>query len=70
MRDLSEIRQDINRVDEQIRALFLERMDLALQVAQTKVETDDKIYKPDREAEIIQKRTAGMSDELRLKYNP
>ena len=50
MRDLSEIRQDINRVDEQIRALFLERMDLALQVAQTKVETDDKIYKPDREA--------------------
>ena len=68
MRDLSEIRQDINRVDEQIRALFLERMDLALQVAQTKVETDDKIYKPDREAEIIAKRTEGMSEELCLKY--
>ena len=68
MRELSDIRQDINRVDEQIRALFLERMDLALQVAQTKVETDDKIYKPDREAEIIEKRASGMSDELRLKY--
>ena len=68
MRELSDIRQDINRVDEQIRTLFLERMDLALQVAQTKVETDDKIYKPDREAEIIEKRASGMSDELRLKY--
>ena len=68
MRELSDIRQDINRVDEQIRALFLERMDLALEVAATKVETDDKIYKPDREAEIIEKRAAGMGDELRLKY--
>ena len=68
MRELPEIRQDINDVDEQIRALFLKRMSLALEVAQTKAEHDDKIYKPDREAEILQKRTAGMSDELRLKY--
>ena len=68
MRELPAIRQDINDVDEQIRALFLKRMSLALEVAQTKAETDDKIYKPDREAEIIQKRTAGMDEELRLKY--
>ena len=57
-----------NASDEQIRALFLRRMSLALEVAQTKAETDDKIYKPDREAEIIEKRTAGMDEELRLKY--
>ena len=56
MRELPAIRQDINDVDEQIRALFLKRMSLALEVAQTKVEHDDKIYKPDREAEILQKR--------------
>lgn len=62
MRELPAIRQDINDVDEQIRALFLKRMSLALEVAQTKAETDDKIYKPDREAEIIQKRTAGMDE--------
>ena len=68
MRELPAIRQDINDVDEQIRALFLRRMSLALEVAQTKAETDDKIYKPDREAEIIEKRTAGMDEELRLKY--
>lgn len=68
MRDLPEIRADINGVDEQIRELFLKRMSLALEVADTKAETDDKIFKPDREAEILEKRAAGMEEELRLKY--
>lgn len=68
MRDLSAIRQEINDVDEQMRSLFLRRMSLALDVAQTKMQNDDKIYKPDREAEILQSRTAGIDDELRLKY--
>lgn len=68
MRELSAIRQEINEVDEQMRSLYLRRMSLALDVAQTKVQTDDKIYKPDREAEILQSRTAGIDDELRLKY--
>ena len=65
MRELSEIRQDINRVDSAIRELFLLRMSLALEVAKTKAQSDDKIYKPDREAEIIEKRSAGMEEELR-----
>ena len=68
MRELPAIRQDINAIDEQIRALFLQRMSLALEVAQAKAKTHDKIYKPDREAEILEKRTAGMEEELRLKY--
>lgn len=68
MRDLPAIRSDINKVDEQIRELFLKRMSLALEVAETKAETDDKIFKPDREAEILEKRAAGLEDELRLKY--
>ena len=46
MRELSEIRQDINRVDSAIRELFLLRMSLALEVAKTKAQSDDKIYKP------------------------
>ncbi|MGI6181361.1 MAG: prephenate dehydratase [Agathobaculum sp.] len=68
MRELSSIRQDINSVDAAIRELFLLRMSLAREVAQTKAQTDDAIYKPDREAEIIQKRATGMSEELRIKY--
>ena len=68
MRELPAIRQDINEDDEQIRALFLKRMDLALEVAQNKAQNDDKIYKPDREAEILEGRAAGIEDELRRKY--
>ena len=68
MRELPEIRQDINRVDSAIRELFLLRMSLALEVAKTKARSDDKIYKPDREAEIVEKRSAGMEEELQLKY--
>lgn len=68
MRELPSIRQDINSVDAAIRELFLLRMSLALEVAQTKAQTNDKIFKPDREAEIIEKRATGMPEELRLKY--
>nr|WP_297172238.1 bifunctional chorismate mutase/prephenate dehydratase [uncultured Agathobaculum sp.] len=68
MRELAAVRQDINAIDEQIRALFLQRMSLALEVAQAKAGTRDKIYKPDREAEILERRTAGIEEELRLKY--
>lgn len=68
MRELPEIRRDINEVDERIRALFLQRMELALEVAETKAQTNDKILKPAREAEIIAERSAGLSEELRPKY--
>ena len=43
-------------------------MSLAHEVAETKAQSDDKIYKPDREAEIIEQRSAGMEEEVRLKY--
>ncbi len=67
MRELASIRQDINRVDSAIRELFLLRMSLALEVAKTKAQSDDKIYKPDREAKSS-KAPAGMEEEVRLKY--
>ena len=51
MRELASIRKDINSVDSAIRELFLLRMSLAHEVAETKAQSDDKIYKPDREAD-------------------
>lgn len=68
MRELSDIRRDINSVDEQLRELFLQRMSLALEVAETKAATGDRILKPEREAEIIEMRSANLDGELRLKY--
>ena len=56
LRELASIRSDINSVDSAIRELFLLRMSLAHEVAETKAQSDDKIYKPDREAEIIEQR--------------
>ena len=43
--DLSDVRKNIDRVDAEIRKLFVERMTLADQVACIKAETEDKIYK-------------------------
>ena len=66
--DLSDVRKNIDRVDAEIRKLFVERMTLADQVACIKVETEDKIYKPDREEIIIKKQTEGMKPELVREY--
>ena len=53
MRELSDIRLDINRVDREIQKLFLERMSLAEQVADYKITTGDKVLKPDREQALL-----------------
>ena len=66
--DLSDVRKNIDRVDGEIRRLFVERMTLADQVACIKAKTEDKIYKPDREEVIIKKQTEGMKPELVREY--
>ncbi len=66
--ELSEVRVNIDRVDREIRALFIERMKLADQVARIKAETADVIYKPDREQSIIQKQTEGIDPSLLREY--
>ena len=43
MRELASIRKDINSVDSAIRELFLLRMSLAHEVAETKAQSDDKM---------------------------
>ena len=53
--DLSEIRQEINRVDDQLVKLFVERMELASQVAAYKKEHNLPIFVPAREREILKK---------------
>lgn len=68
MRELPEIRLDINAVDEQMRSLFLQRIALAREVAAAKAESGGKIFIPSREAEIIAARAVDMDEEIRLKY--
>lgn len=53
--DLTEIRKEINRVDDQLVKLFVERMELASQVAAYKRENNMPIFVPAREREILKK---------------
>lgn len=66
--DLSEVRVNIDRVDKEIRQRFIERMGLSEQVVSVKAKTADKIYKPDREVEVIKKNSMGVDPEILQEY--
>lgn len=66
--NLDEVRAGIDRVDKEIRSLFIERMELADNVARIKAETSDEIYKPEREEAVIKKNTAGIDGHLVKEY--
>ncbi len=55
MRDLQEIRQDIDRVDGELVRLFQERMALCEEVAEFKIDTGKRVLDPKREAEKLEK---------------
>ena len=62
---LNELRMRIDEIDLKIKDLFLLRMKVAEEVAESKSKTGDKILKPEREAEVIQQLTADMDENLR-----
>ncbi len=65
---LAGIRKGIDDVDIRMRELFLERMQLARQVAEVKAKSGDQIYKPDREAVILERRSEGMDEHVTAEY--
>lgn len=66
--ELEKIRQNIDQIDTQMKELFLARMDYSRQVAQAKRQTGGSVYVPEREAEIIKERTAGVEEEKLPEY--
>lgn len=62
MRELSEIRKDIDRVDESLKALFSERLGLSREVAEFKKENSLPIYDREREEEKLEMLLEGCSD--------
>lgn len=68
MRELNDIRLDINRVDREIQKLFLERMALSEQVADYKIQTGDKVLKPDREQALLEMMREQVPDDLQPEY--
>lgn len=67
--DLSEIRNQIDRVDDQLLSLFLERMELSEQVAIYKNEHNLPILNKQREREVLAKVTEKAGDKERYAYH-
>lgn len=65
---LNDLRDRIDEIDLQIKGLFLQRMQVAEEVAECKSRTGDKILKPKREDEVIERLTADMDGERKLSY--
>ncbi len=62
--ELNHIREEIDQVDKSLRELFLQRMELSHQVAETKLGTKADVYVPKREQEVIHARTEGVKEEF------
>lgn len=65
---LEEIRTQIDQMDSSIKELFIARMGLSEQVARVKAKTQDSIFKPEREAVIIEKQSADLPPHLVMEY--
>ena len=65
---LDEIRVEIDRIDNAIKPLFLERMGYSKRVAEAKEAAKGDVYVPEREAEVIAKRADGTEGEVREAY--
>lgn len=66
---LNDLRTKIDEIDLKIKEQFLQRMRVAEEVAISKSETGDKIQKPEREEEVIQRLTEDMAGEWKLSYS-
>jgi chorismate mutase/prephenate dehydratase len=62
--DLTELRTEINEIDEQIRELFVKRMGICYQVAEYKIENNLPVFHADREKQIIDKVRSSVSEDM------
>ena len=63
---LNEIRFELDKVDEQLIKLFLDRLELSEKVAKLKFDNGGNIYDPAREKEKIDRCTDGLQGDNKL----
>ena len=69
IRELSEVRAEIDAIDSKIRNLLMERMDCSYDVARAKIGSGDlTIYRPEREEEILRRLGNGISEDRKAAY--
>ena len=64
MKDLTEIRKDLDKIDNEIKELYLKRMSLVDEVAQYKASTGKQILDTKREQEKIEALTSDIGDDF------
>ncbi len=62
--ELTELRQKIDSIDNEITKLFVERMGISALVAEAKRQTGKAVFDPSREREIIRNLTKDLDDEM------
>ena len=65
---LEEARQDIDKIDNGLRELFLKRMKVSEAIAEIKAASGDEIYQPDREKIVIDRLTADVDEDVKDEY--
>ena len=65
---LEEARQDVDKIDNGLKDLFLKRMKVSEAIAEIKAESGDEIYKPEREKIVIERLTEGVEPDLVEEY--
>lgn len=68
MRELQSIRADINEIDKRMRKLFVERLNLAREIAEYKKAHGLEIYDPQRENQVIEQNTNELEDKTLQPY--
>lgn len=66
MKDLTEIRQEIDKLDDQIVDLYLKRMELASSVAREKARTGKAVNDSERENKIVYRLTSKVPEDMKL----
>ena len=66
--DLNQVRKDIDRIDGQMKPLFIERMGCAQRVAAVKAQSGGDVFVLERELAIIEKSLAGVDAAISAEY--
>ena len=66
--DLNSVRKAIDKIDSQIKPLFIERMSCAKRVAEVKAQNHDEVFVLAREQEIIAQSSVGVNPEIQDEY--
>ena len=68
LKGLDEVRQEIDRVDDRLKEMFLKRMELVDRVAEIKSGSRNAVYQPGRETAMIERLTEGVDTRFVEEY--